>query len=275
VEPWELYLDESYNSATFAVGGFLAPAWRWRRIVSAWKARLDYESRKSAKKGYPPIKRYHATDCSNLKREFDEKKGWSRSRQIRLTKRLCEIIEDGMPSGIVVGGRLGDVRNHFGPDEKAAKEAIYDLCLRMILVIVAKEIGDRFSDAKVKVTYDQSKDFGRVAKSAYEMLVFDPGAQFLPNFFIGMEGGDSRTCIPLQPADFLVYEGMKQLDGIRRGNDEIRKSLVAVIGTEIPLFISQFTDQNFHSIRHMVENKRQGRPIEEGVEDGLAVAVNQ
>ena len=36
-----------------------------------------------------PISRYHATDCANLKKEFDKKNGWDIKKQINLTKRLC------------------------------------------------------------------------------------------------------------------------------------------------------------------------------------------
>lgn len=45
---WEFYIDESYNSHLFCVGGFLPPVGMWREIVDPWRARIDYENRKSA-----------------------------------------------------------------------------------------------------------------------------------------------------------------------------------------------------------------------------------
>jgi len=95
--PWELYIDESYNDHVFCVGGFLAHPGTWGEITTAWQDRIAYENRKSAVKGFPPLTRYHATDCANLKQEFDEKKGWNIDRQIRLAKRLCKIIGDAGP----------------------------------------------------------------------------------------------------------------------------------------------------------------------------------
>src|ERR1700685_1218232 len=83
---WHAYLDESYNAQTFCVGGFMAPIGTWSKIETPWKQRIDFENRKSAKKGFPPISRYHATDCANLKKEFTETNGWSIDRQIELSK---------------------------------------------------------------------------------------------------------------------------------------------------------------------------------------------
>jgi len=72
---WEFYLDESYNSHLFCVGGFFAPAGMWKEISAGWRARIAYENRKSEVRRFPPISRYHATDCANLKGEFDKKNG--------------------------------------------------------------------------------------------------------------------------------------------------------------------------------------------------------
>src|ERR1035438_8305 len=108
---WECYLDESYNSAVFCVGGFLAPKRVWDHVTARWRERLDHENRWSAKRNFPPISRYHATDCASLKREFSDKKGWTIPRQIRFSKRLCEIIGDAGPIGIVIGGRISDIKN--------------------------------------------------------------------------------------------------------------------------------------------------------------------
>ena len=92
--------------------------------------------------------------------------------------------------------------------------------------------------------------------------------------FTELRPENSREWAELQAADFLAYEAMRQLDGIRRGTDLVRKSLQALIGTEIPLHISQFTDENFADMRRMVENKMNGRPVGEGVISGLAVPVD-
>jgi hypothetical protein len=134
--PWEFYIDESYNGHLFCVGGFLAPVEMWREIVGPWRARIEYENRKSAITGFPPISRYHATDCANLKKDFDATRGWDIDRQIRFTTRLSSIIGKAGPCGIVVGGRIADMKRYLGAIDDCPKASLYDLCFRMSLIQV-------------------------------------------------------------------------------------------------------------------------------------------
>src|SRR5262245_59144069 len=83
---WSDYIDESYNNRTFCVGAWLARVKTWGGIENKWKQRIEFENRVSFKHNFPPISRYHATDCANLKREFSEERGWTIPRQIRFTK---------------------------------------------------------------------------------------------------------------------------------------------------------------------------------------------
>jgi hypothetical protein len=115
MERWHAYIDESYTSKTFCIGGFLARESVWGDVSRAWSERIAYENRRSIKKGFQPISRYHATYCAHLKKEFSEKNGWSIHRQIRLTKRLCEIIGSNAMAGFVAGGGLDDIRKHLAP----------------------------------------------------------------------------------------------------------------------------------------------------------------
>ena len=269
----ELYVDESYNSHVFCVGGFLAPTSLWKEIASRWQERIAHENRKSAIKGFPTISRYHATDCANLKREFDVRKGWDIQREIRLTRRLCEIIGETGMIGISVGGRIADVRQHFDPHANTENESLFDLCYRMILVIVEGFVRENFPEATVNVTYDQSKTFGGIAKEGFESLRDEQRQRGLDGPFKTLIDADSRDCTPLQCADFLAYEALKRLDGVRRGREIIRKSLQAVMGDRIALRIEQFTSQTFVDMHRMIENKENGRPVGEGVSSKLLISV--
>src|SRR5689334_21010047 len=104
---WTSYHDESYKTAgdILCVGGWLARDTVWNALELDWKQRIAYENRKSALNGFPPISRYHASDCANLKNEFCEARGWTIDRQVKLSKRLCGIVAKHRPWGIVVGGR--------------------------------------------------------------------------------------------------------------------------------------------------------------------------
>lgn len=269
MRPWECYLDESYNSAVFCVGGFLGPAELWDHVKARWRERLDYENRWSAKRKLPPISRYHATDCASLKREFSDKNGWTIPRQIRFVKRLCEIIGGAAPIGIVIGGRIDDIKTFLRPGD-TPKYILYDLCFRMTLMNSAEVIKEYYPGNRMKVFYDQGKTFESHARQAFNTFVDGSTAGTIADCFIDAEPQDSRTCIPLQAADFISYEGFRRIDGARKGNDDLRKSLNALLGSKVPLLIDQFTTDNFVDIGRMIENRRRGRLPHEGVGSKLA-----
>lgn len=269
MRPWQCYLDESYNNAVFCVGGFLGPAELWDHVTARWRERLDYENRWSAKRTFPAISRYHATDCASLKREFSEKSGWTIPRQIRLAKRLCEIIGNAGPIGIVIGGRIDDIKTFLRPGD-TAKDILYDLCFRMTLMNSAAVINEYYPGNRIKVFYDQGKTFESNARQAFNTFVDGSTSGTIADCFIDAEPQDSRTCIPLQAADFIAYEGLRRTDGVRKGNDNIRKSLNALLGSKVPLLIDQFTTANFMDLGRMIDNRQLGRPVYEGVGSKLA-----
>lgn len=221
----------------------------------------------------PPITRYHATDCAGLKKEFDEKKGWSVERQILLTKRLCEIIGTAGPIGIVIGGRFDEVKTFLPPDDDTARESLYDLCFRMVLVDCSAVIREQYPGNTIKVYYDQSKDFGPLAKRAFDTFS-QPGTNpEIADCLLGAQPEDSRTCIPLQAADFIAYEGFRRIDGVTKGKEDLRKSLSALLGADVPLLIDQFTSDNYADLGRMVWNRQNGRPFAEGVTSKLKQLV--
>jgi hypothetical protein len=270
---WRAYLDESYNEHVFCVGGFLAPEPLWKSLEDQWVARLQYENEKSAVGGYPRITRYHATDCANLKGEFQETRGWDINRQVKLTKRLCEIIGDEAPAGLVVGGRTEDMKAFLNGAPDCPKQSLYDLCFRMTMLLIVSVMRERFPGTRVGIVIDRGKNFESVARHGFEFMSEDDTVPYLRECFTGLDVEDSVTCTRLQAADFMAYEAMRQLEFLRRGRHDMRKSLRALIGTEIPLHISQFTEQNFSDMRKMIDNGNAGRRTDDGVDSGIEMAV--
>lgn len=266
MELWYAYLDESYNTKTFCVGGFLARANVWEKITPAWSERIAYENRISAKKGFPPISRYHATDCANLKREFSEKNGWDVNRQIKLTKRICEILASHLTIGIVIGGSLVDIQRYLVPGSDTPADFLYSTCFKVCLMEIAGLMYHYVVDPQVKVFYERGK-FNSYAIEAFEMLRKDPNPVY--RSIVNVEPKGWEDCIPLQAADFFAYEGFQRVDGAFKGRDQIKRSLQALIRADNPLIVSCFTDENFADLIRMIENTQAGRPLGEGVESGL------
>jgi hypothetical protein len=275
---WHLYLDESYNNRTFCVGGLLAPVEMWQDIESKWKERLDYESRISFKKGFPRISRYHATDCANLKREFDKKKGWTIDRQILLTKRLCEILVKAGPIALAYGGSLAAVQETFGTDPNLAKQVLYKAAVLMHMIVVEEIFTRRFPSSRVQIFCDRNTDFGALAENAFRDALQEPRAieLGLAKYFSGLQQVGWEDHIALQPADFIAYEGMRRFDEYARGKEEARKTLRSLkAANTMPIRMEYFTEQNFRDIRKMNQNKSDGKLISDGVESKLAISDTQ
>jgi len=270
---WRTYIDESYNEHVFCVGGFLAPEPLWKSFADQWGARIQYENEKSSIAGYPRITRYHASDCANLKGEFRESRGWDIDRQIKLTKRLCGIIGDEGPAGLVVGGRTADMKAFLNGTPDCPKQSLYEICFRMTMLLVVSVMRERFPGTRVGLVIDRGRNFESVARQAFDSMSKDETVPYLKECFTGLDVEDSVLSAPLQAADFMAYEAMRQLELLRRGREDMRKSLHALIGTEIPLHISQFTEQNFADMRKMIDNNKAGMRIDEGIESGIEMAV--
>jgi hypothetical protein len=55
------FLDESYDSHTMAVGGWLAHEDAWTLIETKWSQRIEFERQRSIRRGEVPISRRHAS----------------------------------------------------------------------------------------------------------------------------------------------------------------------------------------------------------------------
>ena len=242
----------------------------------AWRQRIAFENRRSAKKGFPPISRYHATYCANLKGEFAEKFGWDIPRQIRLSKRLCEILGSHGPCAIVHGGAIADIQKHLPTEPHLAKEFLYYVSTYLHLMQVGEVMAQRFPEDRVSVYYDRSKQFGKIAQGAFDSFMADPTAKSTSKYFINMSPMGWEDCVLLQPADLIAYEAMKRVDGSLRGNDEIRKSLRALMTNDrMPVFIEYFTEHNVDDLMRIRQNSFDGKPLDEGVTSKLKLLHNQ
>jgi hypothetical protein len=248
---WHDYIDESYNSSTFCVGGFMATKTTWTSIERAWSERIGYENRRSAKKGHPPISRYHATDCANLKREFGEDRGWNIPRQIALSKRLCEIISKNGPTGIVIGGRVADVRNYLRVPKENARKALYELTFTMHLLTVAEVMRSHYPNDRVTVYWDRSKDFSPIARECFDRLMSDSGVSHLSRFFVTGSPLGWEDCVALQPADLMAFEGFKRISSGTTGRNDLRRSLRAMLGKQTEIVIGAYSEENFAELSRL------------------------
>jgi hypothetical protein len=217
-----------------AVGGWLCRDREWTILERAWMQRIEFEQRVSVKKGFPPISRYHAADCSSLVNEFSRDKGWNEARQIRFCKKLTEMLGMFPPFlGIAVGSSLVDFLKHYPDRKKQWRQILYRHCLRVCLIWVGEWMDRWLPQERVAIIHDRCNWDGH-AKAVFDGLKSSKSAFPEKRYFTTIASMGWEDCVALQPTDFIAYEGFKRFEA-RQGDREIRRSLRALIGKKIPL----------------------------------------
>lgn len=250
------YLDESCGSRTVLCGGWIAHDTVWDTIIPSWKRRLDYENRISAKKGMKPLTRYHAADCSSLVNEFE---GWSVDRQIRFVKKLQGIMTMGntktrshhKPMIFGWGASVKESEDFLGDlSQKQRRKFCYRMCVYECLREIGRVMQEVYPNQRITFIHDRG-EFAAYAQEAFEDLVSrDPVCRA---HFVTMAPMGWEICIPLQPADMVAYDLMRQIDKRLLGVDEIRRSLQRIVGMNTPIVAGGLKRGGFKELREMWE----------------------
>jgi len=248
------YLDESYSSLTVLCGGWIADDTVWDRIIPAWKQRVDYESRISIKRGLKPLSRYHAADCSSLVNEFE---GWSVDRQIGLVKKLQSIMTQGniktrsfrKPMIFAWGANVKESEVFLGKlSKKARRKFCYELCVYECLKEVGRVMREIYTNERITFIHDRG-EFATYAQEAFDFLISnDPVCR---EHFVALAPMGWDKCIPLQSADMVAYDLMKQIDKRFLGVEAIRRSLHEIVGMNTPIVAGCIKPGGFKELREM------------------------
>jgi hypothetical protein len=254
------YFDESVSpdKGIMCVGGVLAPESTWRRIEPRWAARVKIDSDKSVKDGLKPQARYHATDCASMVNEYA---GWKEDRQVRLTKRLLDVIGAGnknvvgaKPILMACGISYSEMRDAFPQIRKPAdiRWHSYKLCMAKCLQMVADIMRRKFPDDLVTVIYDRTTEFDTAAQSA-KRGIFPIGA-WTSRYVVAFTDGGWEKYIALQPADLVAFEGYKLTESCKHGTGYVRRSVQGITQRHIPIALGFYTPQSFLDYKAIMGN---------------------
>ena len=216
------HIDESYSKRVFTLSCLVGIGSDWVQFSRAWKRAIERCNKRLRAKGRKPIARYHAADCSNRKNEFSD---WTLEEQIELTAELIDVFKrHEHPVDVTAYSvNLLDFARVF-PEIKPGKNtlrSLYSLLTKFLLI----EMGDRYckqSAVRMALIHDRCP-YDAVILSAFNSTIKDPTFRSAKRFttLVSMSW---ESCVPLQGADLVAYENMKEverrIDGRRR-----RKSL--------------------------------------------------
>jgi hypothetical protein len=243
------YIDESANSRTVLVGGWIANDQHWELVAKLWTARIEFENRICARKGLPILSRYHAAECASRTGEFA---GWTLGRQVRLVKKLQDILMVGLPRGVrsyrkpmafgwgastAEAGRLP-----LGLSARQLRRYCYGLCVWESLKEIARIMQQYYTGEEIRFIHDQGGLYS-TAKGAFDELIAQHETP--KRYFVGFEPGDARTVVPLQAADMIAYDLFRQIDKRLLGEEDVRRSLKRIVGNNAPIIAGCFAPQFF------------------------------
>jgi hypothetical protein len=207
------YIDESYNQRAFTLSCLVAKGKDWLEVSRKWKLVLNAWNKKLKAQGRPLLSRYHASDCSNLKREFD---GWTPGEQRAFVAELIRIFSQHRIDTIAYSIDLDEFKRIIPESLTEAQPDfagyIYGLTLKLVLYEIANRYGVPHPDTKLSLVYDRSSYAG-VVQESFTQVVDDVNCEHR-NIFTTCAMTGWEYCIPLQPTDLVAYENFK--DAMRK-----------------------------------------------------------
>ena len=197
------YFDESYrDKGIYAIGGYLAKDKTWTSISRQWKNRCLQDR----------VQCFHAADCES---GFGEFKKLSVEQRRDLKTDLIQIVDKhdgigGFGAALIID-EFAQARDSSERARKVLGPDPYFFCFQIVLLAVCEDFL-RFDPSGTKKTAcvfeDQEEFSGRTKR------LFDEFKKMNPNYaprLTTLTYAPKRQFIPLQVADNLAYETMKEI----------------------------------------------------------------
>jgi hypothetical protein len=226
------YIDESYSGEdepeTFGLNCVYSTYSAWFWIEAGWTKVIEAKNRQLEQEGRPTIDRYHSREISNFKNEFES---WCDPERAEFTSYLLSHGIDG--NFIQSVGFTANLKEIAADWPRVKFEGVrrfgYHAMLRLIMVKLEVLIPQRFGPgARIILIHERCEFDGLLLDAFDHFLRARPTANSLFKSItpMGWEG-----CVPLQVADFVAYEAMKETHRLRAGQKPRarRKSLSAFL----------------------------------------------
>lgn len=202
------YIDESYGQRVFTLSCLVGIGSKWMWFSGDWRKCIRRVNRRLRAQCRETIHRYHASDCSSCENDFA---GWSRDEQIAFTSDLIAVFKKHPVDTTAYSVDLREFAEVF-PDIRPGEEtleSLYGLLMKFLLM----EMGERYCqrpDTRMALIHDRCLFDGVLAK-AFNQMMRDPGFAYRHSFTT-LTSASWENCTPLQPADLVAYENMKETE---------------------------------------------------------------
>jgi len=202
------YIDESYSDEkpplTFGLACLFAYGAEWTWIDLAWKKLLDDKNEELTAAGRKPLTRVHAVDMSNFAEDFE---GWTPEERIEFTAKIVSIFARHHVFGMGCTMSLQDVAEIWGV--KDPKLFAYFTILKYLMLQTGDLLRELFSSLQPVTLIHDRCAYDTTYLNAFNSMIND--LKFRDRkLFTAIAPQGWEMCRPLQVADFVAYEVMKE-----------------------------------------------------------------
>ena len=203
------YGDESYGVAdAYAVAGYVASVEQWEKFIGQWKAFREEE-------GFTVL---HKRLLEHNRKEFEWpilSKEEKAEKKRRINTRACNLILNYVGAGAGLAVQKSTWRSVAAESKwaEAFGKSFYAAGVFGCLNLVSKWFEDRRKIGMIRYVFEEGAEGRDEAEKMLRRLKKDPIAR--DKFRIAgysFESKEKPGFIPLQSADFLAYEGYRQID---------------------------------------------------------------
>lgn len=229
------YIDESYGPKqnVFTLSCLLATGKDWREMERKWKLHLRAKNKELKKAGRRTISRYHASDCSGCRGEFED---WTRDERDAFVLGLFGIFKQIPLHTDVFDVQLDDVCEVFPEWKDDRLETAYRILIPFLLVMIGQDFyanGKHNTPAKITLFHDRTAGDGKYDPTilrAFNKHITDPTFRHR-DYFTTIAALSWERCLALQPADLVAFECFKVAEA-RLEARTFRKSFKALLDME-------------------------------------------
>lgn len=217
------YIDESVKDGQlFTLSGLISEGRIWSALRDDWKTCLRDKNHELQRAGRKQISRYHASDCSNRRKEF---KGWSIGERDEFAKALLAIFKKYSFNVHSYGVHLGEMVEEIPVTAPNPVGFAYVIILSFMMLDMADTTLEQ-NEGLLRLFHDHC-DYDAALIEAFNHMVEDDTLKHRHRF-ISLAPERWEYCIPLQSADLIAYENLKELERVYDGRTR-RKSLESIL----------------------------------------------
>jgi hypothetical protein len=214
----QTFLDESGSERVFVIAAYLATTEKWTAFEKRWAEILRSAKHFEAANDEARLLPFHMTDYENRQPPYDS---WPNDKRVQVICDLIDAINDSVDSALICRMPLALFEAAIPPTLRGGKKFLYMACFHSIYIGLLG-VSKLNSLGRMPLFLDRNREVcGHVLDIDKQTRGLVPEIET----YIGSLTFDNKAnLIPLQAADILAYEAMKNADNLVLQNGKSRRS---------------------------------------------------